>query len=192
MDLKVNNKNLHFQGQYSNETVLAFFRRHWSLVLPHLLITFLFIFLLVVALIILPRADIQENFRSYFQILMVALILLISLFLHSAFIMGLKHFLNIVIITDLRIVEVKKSLFMKDSQDSLLLGDILDVQRNQNGFWKNVLEYGELLIMLQSGERILSYVPNPSYHFRLINMAKQNYTKVSEKHKSPANPKNIL
>jgi hypothetical protein len=186
-----NNKDLYFQGQYPNETVLTFFRHHWILALPHFLVILFLIVFFMSILITLPAFATGQNFTNYFQTIITGLILFIGLLIHVFFVAGIKHFLNIVIITNLRIIEVKKSLFLKDSQDSLSFMDIQDMKRDQNSFWKNMLGYGDLLIMLPASERILSHVPNPNYHFRLINMAKENYNKTSQKQQHTTNPKII-
>lgn len=174
------NKDFYFQGQYSHELVLAFFRHHWILVLPPLITILFFIVLSFGLLIVLPSIAKEQSLIAYLPLLTVGLILLISLLIHALFILGIRHFLNLIIVTNLRIVEVKKSIFLKDFQGSLLLVDIQDVKRDQNSFWKNILDYGDLLITLQSREEILQHVPNPNYHFRLINQAKQEYQEATE------------
>lgn len=52
---------------------------------------------------------------------------------------------------------------------------IQDVQKLQHGFFNNLLKFGQMQIILGNAEqRILLQVPNPDYHYRLINRVKSN------------------
>jgi hypothetical protein len=82
-------------------------------------------------------------------------------------------------------------IFIKDLQNSLDMGVIQDIKKDQNGFWKNILNFGELLIMMSSSDiRVIKFVPNPNFHFRLINRAKIEYLQQKQASQSAAQQRN--
>jgi|GEM_PF-1049784 len=169
-------KDLHFKGQYPEEVVYAFFRHHWVSLLPGILMLAVFIFLLLGFWIFFSQAGFNPAFKPVFQVAIVFAVPLLSYFIHTLFIEIVKHFLQTVIITNFRIVDIKKTILMKDSQDAVSIETIQDIKKQQNGFWKNILGFGELKLMLSSSDvKTITFVPNPNYHFRLICRVKQQH-----------------
>lgn len=167
------NKDLHFKGQYANEHVIAFFRSHWITLLPDIVFNFFFVAVLSVVF-----GSFFSPILAFFgtpvgQTVMVVTVFLISFFIHNFYIKLINYFLNTVIITNFRIVENQKIVFMKDLQISIDMKMIQDIEKEQNGILKNILNFGELIIMMSSSDtRIFKFVPNPNFHFRLINRLK--------------------
>ncbi len=59
----------------------------------------------------------------------------------------LEHFLNLHIITNLRVIESYKTVFTNDINDPLPYEMIQDnIRKTQQGFWKNVFNYGDFII----------------------------------------------
>lgn len=167
------NKDLHFKGQYANEHVIAFFRSHWITLLPDIVFNFFFVAVLAVVF-----GSFFSPILAFFatpvgQTVMVVTVFLISFFIHNFYIKLINYFLNTVIITNFRIVENQKIVFMKDLQISIDMKMIQDIEKEQNGILKNILNFGELIIMMSSSDtRVFKFVPNPNFHFRLINRLK--------------------
>jgi hypothetical protein len=85
----------------------------------------------------------------------------------------LKYFMSVTIITNYRIIEIKKTLFAQDSKEALDLRKIQDIQLEQHGLVKNIMKFGNLLISLGNSEsKTIFLVPNADYFFRLINRLK--------------------
>ena len=65
---------------------------------------------------------------------------------------------------------------MKDTHDSFYMELIQDVSKKQIGIINNILRCGDLVIMLASNDiKIIKHVPNPDFHFRLMNRVRQKY-----------------
>jgi len=67
---------------------------------------------------------------------------------------------------------------------------IQDVEKKQNGFLKNILNFGELIIIMSSADmRTIRFAPNPNFHFRLVNRlkleSKQNIGKDNQRQHQP-------
>lgn len=167
------NKDLHFKGQYTDEVVAAFFRAHWITMLPDMVVHFFFAVLIFVIF-----GSYSSEIISFFKTSLGAIVLILSVFLityfiHNFFVKLVNHFLNTVIITNFRIVEIQKVIFIKDFQVSLDLKMVQDVKKEQNGILENILNFGELIFMMSSSDiRVMKFVPNPSFHFRMINRIK--------------------
>lgn len=172
-DQPLNNKDFQFKGQYANEVVIDFFRPHWVTLMPHL-----FIHILILAVLGVVAANFYELVFSFLRtdtgrFVFIGSVLVGTYAIHNFFIKFISHFLKVVIITNLRIVEVQNILFVNDLQSSLDVNMIQDVEKIQKGIIKNLLKFGELTIILSSSDtRTLRFVPNPNYHFRLINRLK--------------------
>lgn len=177
MDENINlNKDLHFKGQYKNEHVITFFRRHWITLLPEIIMVVLFIFVIIFLAIMFGPIAYNPTFKPFFLAAIVIGVPLATYFMHIVFLEFIKHFMQMVIITNYRIVEVKKTIFIKDNEDTLFLENIQDVKKQQNGLWKNIFGFGELVIVMSSSDlKTISFVPNPNYHFRLISRIKQEF-----------------
>ncbi len=168
-----NKKDLHFKGQYADEQVEAFFRAHWITLVPGIIAN---IFFLVVIAVIFGSfsSEIAAFFRtSIGELVLILSVFLLTYFIHNFFIKLVNHFLNTVIVTNLRIVEIQKMIFVKDLQISLDLRMVQDVKKMQNGILENVMNFGELIFMMSSSDvRVIKFVPNPNFQFRLINRVK--------------------
>ena len=169
----LNNKDFHFKGQYADEELVGFFRKHWITLIPDFIIHGIFVAAGILAWIFFPGQIVLMMSNIWGAIVITIAILVLSYGIHHFFIKLINHFLHTVIITNFRIVEIDKIMFVKDSHMSLDMKMIQDIEKAQKGFWKNALRYVELMIMMSSADvRIIKYVPNPDYHFRLINRLK--------------------
>jgi hypothetical protein len=172
----VNNKDLHFKGQYAGEYVMAFFRRHWTTLIPHIMVSGFFLALLAALFVTFSGLIVPFLLSGIGQIILPVAVVLLTYCIHNFFIRFVDHFLHITIITNLRIVQAEKIIFIKDQQISFDMNVIQDIKKEQNGLWKNILNVGEVVIMMSSSDvHVIKFVPNPNFHFRLINRAKIGY-----------------
>lgn len=165
------NKDKYFKGQLQDEEVILFLRRHWVALFDYLAgflgMTILFVLVFGTTFF---RSFIAE-YRGILTFLFLLYYLGSTLFIHKFFLRLLNHFSHVVVITDQRIVYISKTVYVHSMLDSLRHTQIQDVRKEQEGIIKNWLNYGELCIVLTTSEepRTLHYVPNPEYHFRMIN-----------------------
>jgi hypothetical protein len=177
------NTHFHFRGQMDTEIVKDFYRRHWVVLLPRIFNLILFLSLIIIFLVALMSSPIPPEATLFVDVLVVMAIVAIGILIHSYFIFMLEYFMNVVIITDNRLIITRKTLFTHDDKDSIYMQEIQDLQKQQAGIVKNFLDYGEIMINVGVPDlTILRTVPNPDYHFRLLNMIRnQRYIEDEER-----------
>jgi len=170
------NRDKHFKGQLDSEIIECFYRKHWIVLLK---ITIEFIFFIVVLIFTGIHFDRIYDFfsrDSFFVIFLAFLIItLFTLFIHKFFLRLIRYYLDITVFTNYRIVDVDKSLYLRNSKNAIDLSKIQDIQKSQYGIIKKLFNFGELIITLSSASttKKLTFVPNPDYHFRKINRLKR-------------------
>lgn len=171
----MDNKDLYFKGQQNNETLICFFRHHWICLIREM--AYFIIFLLIVTFTLSKIDTIKEILRGQreLKLLFATGFLLGTIYLHRFFTKMINHFLNIRIITDLRIIDHQKTLFLSDTMDAIDMFQIQNIERIGEGLLPNLLKYGNIKIYLNasSAVRTLSYVPNDKFHFRCITRQKE-------------------
>lgn len=161
-----------FKGQFEDEVVLCFFRKHW-IILPSRIITIAAGgFLIVLGLRYFVFLTSQNVFVTY---LVLFAYVMATYLIHRQFLAIFRYFLHTVMITNYRIVAIDKSVFLRDSKDSVDLASVQDIQQHQNGFFENLLDYGTLVIMLSGTHASVNIdlVPRPGYQFKKINTVRQ-------------------
>lgn len=79
-----------------------------------------------------------------------------------------NYFLYITIITDRKVHRIKKTLFSIDDHQSMDIGTLQDVLKQQHGLIQNMLGFGSLILEAQDSELRLHFVPRISnIHHRL-------------------------
>lgn len=167
----INNQDKYFKGQHENETFVCFFRHHAITMVKEFLYFGLFIFVLV--LFISKIELIKEVIRGdrAMKLLFATCFLIMTGYMHRFFIKMFNYFMNIGIITDVRIIDYERTLFFKDTFDAIDMAQIQNIERQGDGFVANLLGYGELRIFLNASSAVKSfrYIPNVQFHFRCCN-----------------------
>lgn len=172
MSVEIDNTNKHFKGQQKNEIMHCFCRKHWIVLLPHF-IGFVIAMGLLAALFYLGTI---LDFSSY-RIIAALVILGLTYYLHYFFIRLFNYYIQTLIITNFRVIQIDQTLFFHRNRDSIDVPEIQDIVIQQNGLFKTIFNYGEIIITLSSAHstKTLYCVPNPEYHFRKINKTKREY-----------------
>ncbi len=167
-----------FKGQLENEEVVSYFRRHWVVMLPDILSFGFFLIVFVTISYNIMRFGFPVIDPVFFQMLVGLAVAVIGFSIHRFFVRLLAHGMDFVIITNMRIVEIRKSLFLHNDQESFYMWNIQDVHQQQNSFFKNVLGFGELVITLEGGSDSITIqmVPTPDRYFRLLNRIRTEWT----------------
>lgn len=175
---EVDNTNRNFKGQQKNEVVHSFCRKHWIVLVPHL-IGFLCIVVFPVLFLLFIPQDALSSIMSPFAYRIIAGIALVGItyYFHRFFLRFFAYYLQIMIITNFRVIQLDQTLFFNRNRDSIDLPEIQDIVIQQKGVIKTILNYGELTITLSSAHssKMLTCVPNPEYFFRKINKTKREY-----------------
>lgn len=169
-------KDRYFKGQGPSEVVLAFFRKHWVTIGARVVGFALGVFCAVLAVIY--RQILHTFFTPgfyYFVFIVVGALAHISL--HRFFLTMISHNMTIVVVTNVRLVALTKTLFLTSDQEAIDLRMIQDIHKYQAGIFQTLFNYGTLRITLSSSATgiELQSVPNPDYYFRLIHRAKREY-----------------
>ena len=160
-----------FKGQLENEEVVCVFRRHWIgvlntlLSLPGILIVLILIFVNIPALL---------GNSGYLSVLLAFAFVALHALIHRQFLTLFKYFLETVIVTNHRVLVVDKSVFFKDSKNSIDLASVQDLQKKQDGFFENFLNYGSLVFVLSGSSEttVIDLVPRPEYQYKKITQVK--------------------
>lgn len=174
----IDNTNRNFKGQQKNEVVVAFCRKHWIVIVPHMILSVLLMVAPLVIFMFRSRYDFAEfiSVVAYRTIAGIAIIG-ITYFFHMCFLKFFNYYLQTFIITNFRVVQLDQTLYFTRNRDSIDLREIQDIEIHQKGFFPTILNYGELIITLSSAHatKHIAFTPNPEYYFKKVNNTKREY-----------------
>ncbi|MBI4231854.1 hypothetical protein HY605_01365 [Candidatus Peregrinibacteria bacterium] len=169
------NKDRYFKGQQSDEELICFFRHHWITLLREFLYFAIFIFAIILTLS--NMTAIKELLQGNREIKMLFLtgFIMTTLYMHRFFIKMLNYFVNIAIVTDIRLIDHQKTLFFKDTMDAIDLAQIQNIEKYQEGIFPSLLGYGDIKIFLNASAAVKTFygLPNAKFHFRCMNRQKE-------------------
>jgi hypothetical protein len=168
------NEDKTFKGQLKDEYALSCFRKHWIKILPSLFIIPVLFALLATGATLMTIVRIENTAAAVFLACAFALV---NYLMHRQFFIIFNYYLRTVVITNHRIITVDKSIYFRDSVDSIDLSRIQDVHKKQNGIVENILDYGSLEIVLSGSHSVVTIdcIPKPDMCFKKINRVKQSY-----------------
>lgn len=172
------NTNRNFKGQQKNEVVHCFTRRHWIVLLPYLIAAVVLGIVVFLSLFFVDHKALTAFFDvTMYRVLAFAAVLLITHFLHYFFLRLFNFYLQIVVITNSRVIHLDQTLYFQRERDSIDLPEIQDIVIQRRGILKTLLNFGEITITLSSAHatKTLTHVPNPEYYFRKLNKIKSQY-----------------
>lgn len=161
-----------FRGQIPHEEVIAISRKHWVAILPEIVPFFLYLGISAVIFILLqnPAVTLPDINDPYYQIAIAGYVILSGYITHKFFLHLVNYFTFIVLVTNFRVIEMKKTIFVQDTKESIDIKQIQNVEFIQEGLVENLLKFGSVKISMGNTEiKTLTQVPNPDFHFRLIN-----------------------
>lgn len=166
-----------FKGQLENEEVFFFFRRHWMKIIPGIYLIGFSLLLFFLALVFSESIFKSVNFSIHtIKWIFLLIFTVLMVVIHYEFMEIFHYHLHTVVLTNMRLVIVDKSIFFKDSRESIDLLKIQEVNKKQNGIFPTVLNYGTFIITLSGSEKPVKIesVPTPDYYFKQINKIKQD------------------
>ncbi len=168
-----NYKDKHFKGQQNNEQLICFFRQHWLSVMPRLFTMIIFLLIAVFFLFSVPPSHEigTELIPTLYGIGFLVFSIFGTIYLHLFFLSLISHYTNVTMLSSNRLVMVNKTVYLRNTHESIDLRLIEDVSKTQQGLIKNILNYGEVIITLSDLSKVIRFVPNPDFHFRTINKA---------------------
>ncbi len=171
----MNNRDNYFKGQQDNEIFVCFFRHHWLTLARDFFYSG--IILVIATLGILNISKIIEILRGNYELklLFMTIFLLGTIYIHRLFVKLLNYFLNIGIITNIRIIDHERTLFFRDTMDSIDMAQIQNIEQIKEGIIPYLFKLGEIKVFMtaSAATKTFHYVPNAKFHFRCMNRAKE-------------------
>lgn len=166
-----------FKGQLNYEHFQFFFRKHWVRYIHPILFSIPVGLLILVILIFLGRLTLlveYEVVRSFY--VHFTLIISIGFFIITG-LHVINYYFDMVIVTDSRILIVRKTCFLKNNSDAIDLTKIQDIAVESRGILCNYLKYGKLMITLSTSAPpiTISYVPDPHFYLEWTNRVKREH-----------------
>lgn len=178
VEAEINNTNKNFKGQYKNETVLCFCRKHWIVLFPTLLGLVIFGVLVLSYFIFISSADLRSLMAPItYQTFALFGLAAATFYLHRVFNIIFNYYLQTLIVTNFRVIHNEQTLFFSRNKDSVDLREIQDIVVHQKGIMQTILNYGNIIITMSSAHasKVYRRIPNPDYHFKKINKTKREY-----------------
>jgi hypothetical protein len=170
-------QELGFKGQMKYENFQFFFRRHWVKFLQPFFFTLPIVLSIFVILVMLGRITLMVDL-VFVRIFYVLFAMLLAIGCIEIFFLQLINFyFYLVIVTDCRILVIRKTVFLRNNSDAVDLTKIQDIAVEAHGLLRNYLKYGALLITLStSGPPVtIAYVPDPHFYLEWTNRVKREH-----------------
>ncbi len=168
-------RDTYFKGQQENEELICFFRHHWIALIK--VFSYFTILLIIIITSLIYMKDIQAFLRGNleFKVFFATGFLAFNFFMHKNFVNLLNHFVDVGIITNMRIIDHQKSIFFKDTIDAIDMSQIQNIEQISNGILPNLLGYGDIKIYLTASSSVKTFhrMPNVKFHFRCLGRAKE-------------------
>lgn len=172
------------------EEVQFFFRKHWTHFLKPI------IFGLIIALLALFFFLVLGSILNFFRITILypffafVVIIFIILFIDIFFLQVINYFFNVIIVTDCRIIIARKTVFLRNDNDTIDLTKIQDIAVVSRGLFRNYLNYGALIITLSTSAPpiLIPFAPNPHYYLEQMNRVKREHILRRQSRKAPETP----
>lgn len=122
------------------------------------------------------------------MLITVGLVLLTQV-IHYLFLAIFRYYLSTVIITNVRIIILDKSVFFRDSSTTVDLTKIQDIKKTQTGFFHYLFKFGAIKLDLSGGDPIeINLVPQPDFYFKKMNEVKKSLSPSGQSTPDPASP----
>ena len=149
-----------FPAQEKSEVIVDVIRRHWFtyLVFVFIVMVMLIPFLLYLIFLLIHFDSLERNFIFYSTLGLSAYLLFIVALGFYGFI---DYYLDVYIVTDRRIVDIKQNGFFKRAISELSLRQIQDVNALVNGVFPTLFHYGDVLIQTAGERENFSFISVP-------------------------------
>lgn len=169
---------------HPDEKCHLFFRRHGICLLFSIAKDWLPAFLLFFLLLLFSLWIFEQNWTHSSASLVVFLgMTLFSLFLiHWLFLKIIGYFLGFMMVTDRRIIEFHKTVFLREEMKEIPFHQITNIHHEKNGFVQNMLGYGSLEIHSNVRDPVcMRFVPHSEEKYAKISASYGKEVKLPEK-----------
>jgi len=130
-----------------NEHVILIARRHWFR--PFSMTIFLLFTLLIPIVLTSVAYSFGSNINEYGNLGVLSVLFLLMWFFiiwNVAFVVWTNHFLDVVVVTNLHIIDIEQISMWHREISMLSLEKVQDISSSTSGFVASILEYGDLEI----------------------------------------------
>lgn len=159
-----------FPSQQEYERIYLVVREHWA----HLLLKFL-IWVVFAALLVIVRRFGPPAIPALFagtagQVVELLLSLYQMFLVLSAFLIWVLYYLNIQVVTDMRIVDVDQVGLFSHTVSELHIENIEDVTSETNGLFGTIFNFGNVFVQTAGARERFEFdnVPNPAAIEKLL------------------------
>jgi len=166
-----------FTGQLKYEHYQFFFRKHWVRFLQPILLNLPVGLIILVILYFLGQLALLVDY-SLIRVIYVQLAMIVSIgFILTSALHIINFYFDLCIVTDSRILIIKKTIFLRNNSDAIDLTKIQDIAVESHGILRNYLRYGKLIITLSTASSTicLNYVPDPHFYLEWFNRVKREH-----------------
>jgi len=169
------NLDKYFKGQQTHEELICFFRQHWIVMIREFVFFVFFAAIWTLAVINMNNIISFVNNTPGMETILVVGYVIATIYVHYFFLKFLNYFIRVGIITDIRLIDHKKTIYFIDTLETTELNNIQNMEQVSEGFLPNILGYGDLKIYLAASSTVKTFfrVPNPQFHFRCISRQKE-------------------
>ena len=147
-----------------NEKILFIIRKHWFVLVEHVVLVVFFFILAGGSLVVLPQfflvKDTAEAAREFFAFVFLGIMLFLWT---SLFITWMNYYLDVWVLTEGRVFDIEQhGLFSRDVSE-IRLDRIQDITAEVHGVIPTMLNFGHVRVQTagSDGEFIIRNVPNP-------------------------------
>jgi hypothetical protein len=166
-----------FKGQLKYEHFQFFFRKHWIRFIQPILFTIPVGLLILVILMAVGQVTLLVDY-TFVRALYTHFTLIVAvIYLMLASMQMINFYFDMCIVTDTRILIIKKTIFLRNNSDAIDLTKIQDIAVESHGVLSNYLQYGKLIITLSTSAPpiVIHYVPDPHFYLEWINRVKREH-----------------
>jgi len=164
-----------FPEQHENEKIILFTRRHWIVFVGHLVLT-AFIGAIIEGVLYLGYMYIPAvNESADAEIIIFTLGAIVALMVWLIMFIGwVDYYLDVWMVTNERIVEIKQNALFNRQISELDLEDIEDVSAKVVGFWGTLLGYGTIFVQTAATTEMFEFlrIPKPNEVQKVVLMLK--------------------
>ncbi len=170
----------YFTGQHKNECFIFYSYRHWIGLFVKIYFNLFILILAITIFVIWIKFDIDKDqsvmsFLSQNSSMFIIFYTWFLFHVHHFFTDLLDFMLDIIIVTDCRFIEIKRTIFFKEDFESIDLAKIQDVQFHKSDFFSAIFDFGSLNVTFASilDIKIIQYVPMPDKFVEHLNKLKR-------------------
>ncbi len=172
-----------FPEQHENEKIILFTRRHWIVFVGHLVLT-AFIGAIIEGVLYLGYMYIPAvNESADAEIIIFTLGAIVALMVWLIMFIGwVDYYLDVWMVTNERIVEIKQNALFNRQISELDLEDIEDVSAKVVGFWGTLLGYGTIFVQTAATTEMFEFlrIPKPYEVQKVVLMLKSEMEEKSK------------